>query len=183
MPSPTRKPQTLKDFSELKPIEERIALVASDLMVAFKGEAMPGHAPEAKTQVHRVWAMNKLDERQQIAWQTFMDDVKLARGKSGKVTSSYGDYVNNSSEGEFRIPTAYADSYYRRVERLFLSLGRRQRWLLMSLLQDALKARSSVTLETIGITRSGYKDKEHSRTAGVVQVQTLLDLVADYYGV
>lgn len=180
----SRQAKILKDFADLQPIEDKIALVATELyVVAFKGEAIASFAPEPKTQVHRVWAMGKLEERHQIAWQTFMDDVRLAKGKSGKVTGSYGDFVNRSDEGDFRIPTAFACNYFRRVERLFISLSRRQRWLLLNLLQDTLKAKCSITLETIGITRSGYKDKDNARTAGVVHLQTLLDAVADFYGI
>lgn len=179
------KRQVLKDFSELRPIEKRIEMVASGIyLIAFKGQANEDFAPRNGTQVHRVWKMCKLDDRQQIAWQQFCDDVALAHGKSGAVTSAYGESTDKGDGSDFRVPKAYTNTYYRRVERLLTEfLSRKERALLYELLQDTLKGTSSLQVETIGVLRSGYQDKASARAAGVAHVQGLLDRLADYYGV
>jgi hypothetical protein len=175
----------LRDFSELKPIEKRIELLAQGIyQIAFKGEANEDFRPMRGTQVERVWKMMKLNERQQVAWREFMDDVLLAAGKSGAVTGGYGEYQDKPNDGEFRAPVAYVNVHYRRVERLMdQCLTRSERALLVELLQDSLKGNSSVQLETIGLIQSGYSDKVSARAAGVVHVQNLLNRIAAYYGI
>lgn len=179
----TRK--VLKDFSELRPIEARIELVASGIYaITFKGVANGDFEPRSGTQVHRCFKMLKLDERQQIAWRYFLDDVSLSHGKSGGVVSAYGDQVSISDAGDFKAPTAFSNVYYRRVERLLTEfLSRRERALLYELLQDELKGGSSLQLETIGLIMSGYNDKVSARAAGVVHTQNILNRLADYYQV
>lgn len=184
MPSPTRKPQTLKDFSELKPIEERIALTARGIMqLAFRGVAMPEWQPKSGTQVARVWEAEKLDERQQIAWRTFLDDVMTAEGISGKVAGSYGEYTDKSGGNGFKIPRAHVNAQFKRLEGLWTFLDRSERALLSELLQDTFHGKSSLKLETIGIVRSGYQAKEASRVAGVVHIQCLLSRLGTFYGI
>jgi hypothetical protein len=53
--------------------------------------------------------------------------------------------------------------------------------LLSDLAQDYLRGNSSLTLEAIGLIRSGYKDKVSARAAGVVHVQLLMSRLATYY--
>lgn len=182
-----KKAQVLKNFSDLQPVErQRIELVASGILqLAFKGVANRDFEPKVNTQVHRTWKMAKLDERQQIAWQSFCDDVRLAYGKSGSVCGSYGDQIDNGSGDGMKIPKAFTNTYYRRIEKLLTEfLDRHERALLYALLQDDLRGDASFDLETIGIVRSGYsKDKVSARAAGVVHVQTLLSRLARYYGV
>ena len=174
----------LKDFKSLKPIESRIQLLAVGIyQVVFRGEANQDFKPKNGTQMHRVWKMQKLDERQQITWQLFLDDVRLARGKSGRVCSSYEGYHDNGKGDEFKVPTAYTNVHYDRLEELAKYLSRAERELLADLLQDTLKSNSSLQLEAIGLIRSGYQDKVSARAAGVVHVQNLLDRLARYYGV
>jgi hypothetical protein len=179
------KAKILKDFSELRPIEKRIELVASGIyQLAFKGEANDDFRPKQGTQVLRMWKMLKLDERQQIAWQHFTDDVNLAHGKSGSVTSAYGESINAGDGSDFRAPTAYSNTHYRRLERLLQAfLSRREKMLLVELLQDALKGTGGLELETIGLIRSGYTDKVSARASGVTHCQVLLDRLADFYQV
>lgn len=179
-----KKQKVLRDFSELKPIENRIQMLAIGIyQIQFRGEANDDFRPKNGTQVHRVWKMQKLDERQQIAWQLFLDDVLLAHGKSGAVCSSYGDYHDNGS-GDIKVPTAYTNKYYDRLEHLLTRyLLRSERALLVDLLQDTLKSNSSLQLESIGLIRSGYQDKVSARAAGVVHVQNLLDRLASYYSI
>ncbi len=183
---PLTRQKTLKEFSELKPIDQkRIEIVASGIFqIAFKGEANDDFRPKAGTQVHRVWKMMKLDERQQIAWQMFCDTVFQAHGKSGKVGSGYGEYTDGSGV-DFRIPIAYINVYQRKLEELLLRfLDRRERELLIDLLQDTLRGDSALDLETIGAILSGFKkDKEYARVAGVVHVQCLLNRLATFFQV
>lgn len=177
--------KVLKDFSELKPIEKKIELVASGIyQIAFKGVKNPDFAPKNGTQVHRCFKMEKLSERQQIGWREFSDDVALAFGKSGGVVSAYGETTNRGDGSDFRAPKTFTNPAYRRIERLLRDfLNRRERALLYELLQDELKGNSSLQLETIGLLRSGYADKVSARAAGVVHCQLLLERLADYYQV
>ena len=181
----SRPKRVLKEFSELPaPVQERIGLVISGIMqVAFKGQALTDWEPRAGTQMHRIWKMNKLDERQQIAWRTLLDDFDTAQGCSGKVTGSYGDYTDKGSSGELKIPTAYVNAQYKRLEALQCFLDRSERALLSELVQDTYHGKSSLQLEQIGVIRSGYGEKDAARVAGVVHVQTLLTRVASFYGI
>jgi hypothetical protein len=174
--------KTLKDFSELRPIEEKIALVARGIMqVAFKGVALDNFKPKPGTQVYRVWESGKLDARQQNAWQEFIDDVMTAEGLSGKVTGSYGEYTDRGSGEGVPIPRAKVNAQYKRLEALWACLSRAERALLTDLLQDHFQGRSALKLETIGLIRSGYSAKEPARVAGVVHIQILLDRLATLY--
>jgi hypothetical protein len=180
----TRKRQTvLKDFSQLKPIDERIEILASSISkLHFKGEALDDFKPRSGTQTERVWRMNKLDDRQQIAWRYFCDDMVMAKGKSGGVCGGYGEYTDKGNDSEFKRPVAYANQALLRLEHLLMDyLDRRERALLSDLAQDYLRGNSSLTLEAIGLIRSGYKDKVSARAAGVVHVQLLMSRLATYY--
>lgn len=184
MTAKAKKRAIVKDFSDLRPVEERIALTARGIMqVAFKGAALADWEPKAETQIHRAWKSQKLDERQQIAWRTFLDDIMTAEGISGKVGGSYGEYTDRGNDNSFKVPKAYINAQFKRLERLWSFLDRSERALLAELLQDTFQGKSSLKLETIGIVRSGYIDKESSRIAGVVHVQTLLSRLATFYSV
>lgn len=179
-----KRQQVIKDFSQLRPVSERIEMLSVGIyQIVFRGEANEDFKPERGTQVFRAWKMQKLDARQQIAWQEFLDDVRLAKGKSGSVCSSYGEYTDKSETNDFKIPVAYENSHSRRLGRLFEQLNRREFALLVDLTQDALRGNSSLQIETIGLVRSGYSDKVSARAAGVVHIQNLLDRLADIYGV
>lgn len=179
------KRQVLKDFSELRPVETRIeALAANIYQIVWRGEAIDRYKPRVETQIFRVWKMAKLDLRQQSAWQAFRDDFDRAAGWSGGTTSSYGEYMSESPFGPSdRAPVAYTNRSFDRIKDIFeRHLGRRDKALLYDLLRDDLQRGGDLNLETIGIVRTGYKDKVTSRVAGVVLIQSLLDKVADYYG-
>lgn len=179
---PLSKPKTVgKDFSVLKP-EERIALeVFAIYQVVFKGEKERAFQPRAKTVMRRVWEAERLNLRQQRAWRKFMDDYDKAEGKSGSVTSGYGEYTDKS-DNDFKVPVAYENAYYKRIVQICNSLSRREYALLKDLVQDELKANNNIRLELIGLMRSGYADKNSARVAGIVHVQLLLDRIADQYG-
>lgn len=178
------KQTVLKEFSQLKPIDERIQILASSIsQIPFDGQLIYDFKPRSGTQAERLWKMNKFSERQQIAWQYFCDDMNMADGKSGSVVSPYGDYVEKSDDGDFKVPVAYMNAPRRRLERLLAGeiLSRRERALLSDLAQDHLRGDSSLTLEAIGLFKSGYKDKVSARAAGVAHVQNLMDRLADFY--
>ena len=178
-----RATKVIRDFSELKPIESRIEAVAhSFLQVAFRGEAHPDFEPRSGSQVHRAWRMMKLEMRHQIAWQNFVDDAKISAGRSGSVTSSYGEGIDRGDGSDFRVPKAYTNAAYRRLERLRDFMGRRERQLLYALLQDSLTSTSGLQLELIGCVQSGYNgDKVSARASGVTRVQSMLERLADFY--
>jgi hypothetical protein len=177
------KAKVLKDFSELKPVDKRIELVAAGIcQIVFKGEMNDDFKPKQGTQTHRMWKMGKLSLRHQIAWRYFNDDILTAHGKSGKVGSSYGEYTDHGGGDGFRVPVAYSNAPMRRLEDLLARfLDRRERALLVDLWQDTVKGDSSLQLETIGLILSGYKHEEYARVAGIVHVQGLLARLATYY--
>jgi len=177
------KPQTvLKEFSQLK-TEERIELTAfAVFQVVHRGERERAFQPRAKTLVHKIWNAGRLSLRQQRAWFKFVDDFHKAEGKSGSVSASYGDYTDKSDDGDFKVPTAYTNAYYQKISRICNALSRREYALLKDLVQNELKATDNIKLEIIGLMRSGYQDKNSARVAGVVNVQLLLDRIADEYG-
>lgn len=178
------KPRVYKDFSQLKPVEARIeALAAQIYQIAWSGEAIEHYKPRVETQMFRVWRMEKLDRRQQMAWKQFRDDIDRATGKSGAVTAAYGEYKDESSFGPSdRMPVAYTNQSYERIRDIFYRyLGRRDKALLYDLLRDDLQKGGELNVETIGVVRTGYRDKASARAAGVVLIQSLMDRLADYY--
>lgn len=172
----------LKDFAELK-VEERIDTLAMSLLkVVHRGEKETAFEPRKGTQLHRVWASNKLDMRQQRAWRQFRRDCDAAEGKSGGVCGSYGEFIDKGDDGDFRVPTAFVNAAYKRVEHILMSyLDRHDRALLADLVQDDMNSSKKLTLEIIGVIRSGYKNENDARIAGIVNIQTLLSRLASYY--
>ena len=177
-----RAGKVYKEFSALKRTEEINFAAIQIFQIVFRGEQETAFEPKKGTQLYRVWHMMKLDMRQQLAWHRFRQDCDKAAGKSGPVTASYGDYVDGDGD-HLRVPTAYTNAAYKRVEAVFRTMGRRDRALLWDLLQDDLRAGSPLRLEYIGFIRAGYSEEEKARTAGVVLVQNVLDRLADLYGI
>jgi hypothetical protein len=176
------KKAVLRDFSALK-VEKRIELSAIGVyQLVFRGEQERAFEPRKGTQIYRVYRMNRLDLRQQRSWKKFRDDFDRAQGKSGSVTSSYGEFQDGGDNSE-RVPVAYTNGAYERIKDIFQRyLGRRERALLYDLLQDDLRSGTELQLEFIGLIRSGYSGEDEARVAGVVHVQTLLDKLGDFYG-
>jgi len=176
----------IKDFSELK-VVERIQLSALGIyQVMHVGKADEIYKPRQGTQVFRVWKMGKLSARQQRAWQSFRKDVDEALGASGSVTGGYGEYTDRGSADGFKVPVAYTNVAYQRLDDIYSRhLGRHERALLRDLLWNDLRADDTLQLEIIGFVRSGYsgKDKDSARASGVTHVQNLLDRLADYFGI
>lgn len=179
------KPQkkiVLKEFSALKTDERIDSLAMSLLRVVHRGERETAFEPRKGTQLHRVWAANKLNIRQQMAWREFRRDCAAAEGKSGGVCGAYGEYVEKGNDADFKVPTAYVNAAYKRVEHILMDyLDRHDRALLADLVQDDMNSSKKLTLEIIGVIRSGYKNENDARIAGIVNIQTLLSRLASYY--
>lgn len=173
--------KVLKEFSALKQ-QKRIDIAAFALyQLVFKGERERAFEPRAGTELHRVWKMGRLNLRQQRAWMKFRDDCDKAHGKSGGVTSSYGEQTGGNEPTEKRL-TAYENEEYRRVMHLVHSyLIFEERQLLQAMLQNDLKTGEHLSLELVGLIRSGYSDEGDARASGVTHIQTLLTRVASYY--
>lgn len=171
-----------KDFASLE-VAKRIELSALGLLqIVHKGEKHLQYKPRKGTQIYRVWNMGKLDYRQQRAWAIFRRDFDTAEGVSGGVTSAYGEYKDNGGNSQ-KTPTSYTNVSYNRIDRLVSSfLTRDESILLRDLLKDDLQSSSDVSLEFIGLIRSGYKDDDNARTSGVTHVQNLMSKLAAYYG-
>jgi len=177
-----KKKIVLKDFAALKTDERIDSLAMSLFKVVHRGEKETAFEPRKGTQLHRVWASNKLDMRQQRAWVAFRKDCDNADGKSGGVTIRYDDIIDHDG-GTDKIPVAFVNSAQRRVEYILLTyLDRRERALLADLVQDDMSANKNLTLEIIGMIRSGYKNESDARVAGIVNIQVLLGRLASFYG-
>lgn len=179
------KPEKVgKDFSVLQ-VEQRIELLAAKICEHhFRGQTLQSQRPRQGTQVDRIWKMVRLDRRQQTAWRYFCADIEAAEGKSGPVTSSYGEATDQGNGADFRIPVARENASMTRLKHLFMNhLDRHERALLSDLTQDYLRGSGHITLESIGLFRSGYRDEESARASGVTHVQNLLSRVAGFYGI
>ena len=176
----SKKPTVLKSFSQLK-TDKRIELVAMRIyQTVFRGDAEKAFEPRHKTLVHEVWRIKKLTIRQQQGWKMFRDDIDNAVGKSG-ASAAYGDYHDKGER--VYLPRAYESDAYGRVRDLYERfLGRREKALLLDLLQNDMQEGNELKLEFIGLLRTGYAGKESAYIAGVVTIQALLDRLADFYG-
>lgn len=179
----SKKQTVLKDFRQLEKInQKRLDLIAMQIyQVVFKGAREKAFEPKAKTAVHTVWAADKLSMRQQQGWHMLRKDIQDAYGKSGGVSSGYGE-LQDGGERTF-LPKAFVNDAYKRLHDLeHRFLARRDKALLKDLLRNAAQEGYEVKLEHIGLIRAGYAGTESARVAGVVIVQGLLDKLADYYG-
>lgn len=179
----SKKQAVLKDFSQLQKLnQKRLDLISMQIyQVVFKGAREKAFEPKAKTAVHTVWAADKLSMRQQQGWHMLIRDIYEAKGKSGGVSSGYGE-LQDGGERTF-LPKAYKNDAYCRLEDLeYRFLSRREKALLRDLLRNTAQEGHEVKLEHIGLIRSGYAGTESARVAGVVHTQVLLDRLADFYG-
>ena len=178
------KTRALKNFSELRPIETRIeALAAQIYQISWVGEVIDRYRPRVGTQIYRIWKIGKLDRRQQMAWHHFCNDIYGAAGKSGAVCSAYGEYSDKGGFGPSdKTPTAFTNDAYNRVDYIWNRyLGRREKALLLDLIHDDIQSGGDLSIEAIGIIRSGYKDRAQAWASGVTHTQNLLDRLADFY--
>lgn len=180
--STATKKKILKDFTQLKQAE-RIEIVALKIFdVVHKGVKDHDFEPRRGTEMHRAWSAGQFNKRQQIGWWLFRKDCDAALGKSGGVVSGYGEFTDGGSSPE-KMPTAYSNASYRRVEHiLYEYLDRHERALLADLVQHDMKMNSKLTLEFIGLAKSGFKGKRDAYVAGVTNIQALLSRISTYYG-
>jgi hypothetical protein len=173
----------VKSFADIS-IKDRTRLLADlrILTVVHNGEAEKAFEPKTGTFLHDLWSQKHFDIRQQRAWKTWRHECDIAEGKSGGVTFGYGEFTDGG-ENDFKVPKAY-DNYALTRCRDILEryLGRRDAKLLADLTQYDMGRIPELSAEQIGVVRSGFnKVKLHAKIAGIVNVQSLLTRLADYY--
>lgn len=135
--------------------------------------------PRERTALHRIWASTRLDRRQQMAWEQFVDDLRTADGKSGKVTSNYGEYTDKSTG--YHRPVAYTNRQYDRIDALLTRwLSRSEALLLKDLVADEQNP-GHFSLEIAGLVMFGFKDSPMARAASTAAICMLVNRIADFY--
>lgn len=183
MTKPIAKQKTVgKDLSVLKRLQQ-IDLTA---MAIYSVSCEPLESerlwePKAGTQLHRIWKLKKLNARQQRGWRAFRQDAENAYGKSGAVTSAYGDYHDKGGNSE-RVPVAFMNQAQIRIDNLmryYLIVD--EAALLRDLLKDDVQKYDDFNIELIGFLKSEYKQEETARANGIGHIQTLLTRVGRFY--
>ncbi len=164
--------------------EDEITRVALRIHeVWFKPAKDPHFQPRKDTVLYDLWKGGRLTLRHQKAWFLIITDHDKALGKSGPVTSNYGESSNGRNPSEFRVPTAYENASLRRVNNLYNRLIPEQRRVLDLLLDDDWSHGGTISAEIIGALKVGYGNKDQARAAGVATVACLLDAIAGFYEV
>ena len=179
----TKKQTVVKAFAEIS-LEDRTRLLADlhILTVVHNGEAERAFEPKTGTFLHDIWKQKHFDIRQQRAWKTWRHECDVADGKSGGVTSGYGEFTDGGDD-DFIVPVAF-ENYARQrcCDILERYLGRRDARLLADLTLHDLGRIPEFSAEQIGVVRSGFsKVKSHAKVAGIVNIQNLFTRLADYY--
>lgn len=148
--------------------------------VAAKKEAF---RPRAGTLMHKLWTERRLTERQQVAWHNFTEDLHGWRGKSGSVTSNYGESVGGGEPSDLKIPTAFSDFRRRRLDALVNFLSPFERSMLTDLIADELEVKGLLDLEVLGLYFNGYKSGDMARATAVGKITYFLDRLSAFYNV
>ncbi len=151
--------------------------------MAFQHAKVDYLAPRKGTLMHHLWMSKKLTLQQQRAWAHFTSDLHEAHGRSGPIVGGYGESTGSRNGGDFRVPRAFVNPQYRRVEKLFMDLAKPEQILLRDLMADEVRANGILGLEQIGFHRNGYKNQDQARAAGVANIHCLLARIAAFYGV
>lgn len=146
----------------------------------FRAEREEEYAPRKGTVLFALWQGKRLSLRHQRAWRHFTVDLFQAHGKSGPITSSYGEFADKPTGGG-QIPTAYVNAQYKRLERLISMLTGEERVLLKDLIVEEVQSPGHLRLELIGFSRNGYRDDAQARAAGAATVTCLLNRIASFY--
>lgn len=170
-------------------MSSKVAVRAEDISRAAVGIYETGFVfarqeqfqPRKGTLIYALWQGKKLTLRHQRAWRHFTEDLHNAHGKSGPITSGYSEGGSNRNPGEFKVPTAYVNTEYKRLERLVAKLNKDELTLLRDLIGDELQQKGLLTAELIGFHRNGYRSEDQARAAGVANVCCLLTALANYY--
>jgi hypothetical protein len=151
-------------------ITDRIASVAIGIYAeSFVPQRQDQYAPRRGTLMHQLWTGKRLTLAHQRAWRHFTNDLHNAHGRSGPVSSGYGESTGSRSPSEFRVPRAGVNVEYRRLEKLFGEMS------------DEMRPNGVLKLDLIGFHRLGYKDEAQARAAGAATVVALLGRIADFY--
>ncbi len=151
--------------------------------MAFQHAKVDYLAPRKGTLMHHLWMSKKLTLQQQRAWAHFTTDLWEANGHSGPIVGSYGESTGSRNGGDFKVPRAFVNHQYRRVEKLFMDLTKPEQVLLRDLMADEVRVNSVLELEQIGFYRSGYRNADQARSNGVAHIHCLLARIAAFYGV
>ncbi len=139
------------------------------------------HRPRRGTLMYQLWHGKKLSARHAEGWYHFTCDLHEARGKSGPVTSGYGDSVTSRTPSDFKEPLAFSNAQYRRLERLFSLLDPFERVILRDLMADELQVKGALNLEAMGFCFNAYKNADQARAAAVGKLTYLMDRLAAFY--
>jgi len=173
------KPLPKQDLAQVEAIQ-RVAIGLYETGFVFARKE--AYQPRKGTLVFQLWQGKKLSLRHQRGWWHFTTDLYEACGKSGPVVSGYGD-VRSTNPQDFKVPKAYVNAQYRRLERLMASLDDNEKILLRDLIYDELQQQKVLTVELIGFHLNGYKNCDQARAAGIATITYLLSRIAGFYSV
>lgn len=171
-----------KEFTDLT-VMKRIDMTAVAIFEVHRTlEAEKAFEPRANTQLHRIWKLRKLDMTQQRGWIRFRQDAQDAYGKSGPVTSSYGEITDGGDGDGFRVPRACVNDAQIRIDHLMYNyLIYDEVLLLRDLIKDDVQNHENFNLELIGFMKAGYKKEETARANGIGHIQALLTRLGRFY--
>lgn len=163
-------------------LQKEIQRVAAQIYATgFVAAKIDHFRPRQGTLMFHLWQQRKLTERQQRAWWCFVCDLREASGKSGPIVSSYDEATGSRTPSEFKVPKAFVNHQYRRLEKLVEFLVGPERILLKDLIADEIRANGALELDLIGFHKNGYKNSDQARSAGVATISCLLDRLVAYY--
>lgn len=178
----SKKQKVLKDLSQLS-VMKRIDMTALAIYEVHRAlEAEKAFEPRPNTQLHRIWKLKKLDLTQQRGWIRFRKDAERAYGKSGPVTSSYGELTDGGDGDGYRVPCAFINEAQRIIEYIMYEyLIYDEALLLRDLIKDDVQNHENFNLELIGFMKAGYKKEETARANGIGHIQALLTRLGRFY--
>jgi hypothetical protein len=146
----------------------------------FVAERELEYQPRRGTVMFQLWQHKRLSLRHQRAWHHFALDLRGASGRSGPVCSGYSE-ASDKPSGSGKIPTAFVNAEYRRIERLIAMLCTAERLLLKDLIIEEIQAPGHLKLELLGFAGNGFKDDAMARASGATRITCLLDRIAAHY--
>lgn len=150
----------------------------------FTAQRQEQYKPREGTLMRHLWDSKRLTLQHQRAWRHFTNDLHGAHGRSGPVTSGYGESTSSRSTSEFRAPRSYVNAEYRRVEKLYAQMSAgAERALMADLMHDEVRPNGTLVAENIGFHVTGYRNEDQARAAGVATIIALLGRIADFYSI
>lgn len=177
-----KKQVVYKDLGKLS-VMKRIDMTALAIyQVRRTLEAEKAFEPRPNTQLHRIWRLKKLDLTQQRGWIAFRREAQAAFGKSGPVTSPYGEITDGGDGDGFRVPTAFVNEAHENIEYLMKHyLIYDEALLLRDLIKDDVQNHENFNIELVGFMKAGYKEEETARANGIGHIQALLTRLGRFY--